>query len=299
MIQVAPGGSTASVFAGGAVSPEMVKAFKERFHLNEPVWKQYFYWWEQLFKGHFGISTKYRKRIGPLLASRLLNTAKLGGLGVVFSSIFGIIAGIVSGVKRYSIWDHMFTGIVFFSLSVPGFFFGLLSIYLFSIKIPLFPAAGAINADLVASNANFWRIVGSQLYHLMLPAVSLGLLLSAFMARFTRNKIIEVVNEDYVSVARAKGLAEQWVILKHVLRNALAPVITVLSNRMRRIVGGTVAVEVVFQYPGMGMLLREAVSFRDYPLLMSIILVVSVTMILTLLFADVAYAVVNPQIRLE
>lgn len=295
---LAPGDPTSALLGRSTPVPqEMIQRYKEKFHLDDPIWTRYGFWLWQLLQGNFGRSLKTGERVGPKILNRLSNTIQLMILGITLSTIIGISVGLISGIWQYSVFDYVSTFIIFFSLSIPGFFFGFLAIYAFSIKIPLFPVGGSMSASLATGNPAVWRLILDRLHHLILPASALGLILSAYMARFTRTAVIEVAREQYVTTARAKGLPERMVIIKHIFRNALSPVITVLSNRLRWIVGGSVAIEVVFQYPGVGMLLKNSVLARDYTVIMAVVIIFSAAVLFSFLFADIGYALANPKVR--
>lgn len=297
---LAPGDPASALLGRSTPVPQdMIKRYKEKFHLDDPIWERYGYWLWNVMHGDFGRSLKTGERVSKVLGDRLVNTIQLMALGILLSTVIGISVGLISGIWQYSVFDYLSTFIIFFSLSIPGFFFGFLSIYAFSILLPIFPAAGSMSSAVSAGDPGLWVVILDRLHHLVLPASALGLILSAYMARFTRTSVIEVSREQYVTTARSKGLPEYIVIIKHIFRNALSAVITVLSSRLRWIVGGSVAIEVVFQYPGVGKLLKDSVLARDYTVIMAIVMIFSIAVMFSFLLADIGYALANPKVRFE
>jgi len=197
---------------------------------------------------------------------------------------------VMSALKQYSLLDYGATVLGFAAISVPSFFLSLAGIYVFALKIPILPAAGMVTVGQEPTLAD-------SLWHLVLPAMVLGLAEAAPLIRYTRSSMLEVVRQDYVRVARAKGLRERTVIYQHALRNALIPLVTVVALGLPRLLGGTVIVEAIFAWPGMGTLAITAVRGRDYPVIMAINLISAVMILLSNLLADLIYAIVDPRIK--
>lgn len=283
----------------GGLSEAQIESYKERFALDDPLWMQYLAWLGRVIRGDFGYSMRTLQPISQLITNRIINTLQLMGLALFISFGTGITVGILSAVMQYSIFDQLATFIVFASLSVPSFFLGYIGIYLFSIKWSLFPLSGSMSTQIDPETASIWVLLGDRLYHLIMPATVLGVIMSALLARFTRTAMLEVLNKNYINTAKAKGLSNFKVITKHVLRNALIPVITIISNRLRWLVGGSVAIEIIFQYPGMGRLFLQSIEFRDYTTLTAATLFFCVAVLLSFLIADIVYAWANPKIRYQ
>lgn len=294
-IDLAPGDYVAVLTTSQiSVSPSMIESYEARFKLGQPVWKRYLYWSWNVLHGDFGISLITGERVAGIVIPRLLNTVWLMSFALVISTVLGLVVGIISGIWQYSLLDYVSTLIIFFGLSIPSFFLGYGLIYLFAVNIPFFPVQGSISS---VGHPSTFAWVSDRLYHTVLPASALGFKLAAFIARYTRTSILEVLRAQYVDTARAKGLPEQLVLLKHVLRNALSPIVTVLSQRLRRLISGSIVIEIVFGWPGIGSLLRDAVLQRNYTVLMAAIMLLAGITLFAFLLADIAYAVVNPKVR--
>src|SRR5262245_25866848 len=225
-----------------------------------------------------------------MILERLPTTLELVGFALVTSLVLGVSTGVIAAVKQYSWADYLATFSAFAWLSVPEFFLGMLMIYLFAVRLDWFPAFGT-------STAGAEHHVLDRLYHLVLPGLTLGLGLTAALTRYTRSSLLEVLNSDYMTTARAKGLRERSVIVRHGLRNALIPIVTVVAFRMPYLISGAVIIETVFQWPGLGFLTLNAATQKDYPLIMALALAVSVVVIVSSFLADVAYSLIDPRIR--
>ena len=217
-------------------------------------------------------------------------TLGLMSSALILAIITAVPLGVLSAIKQYSLIDYTTTVLGFAAISVPSFFLGLAGIYVFALKIPILPAAGMETVGQPGSVSDF-------LWHLALPALVLGLAEAAPLIRYTRSSMLEVIRQDYVRAARAKGLRETTVVYQHALRNALIPLVTVVALGLPRLFGGAVIVEAVFAWPGIGTLALTAVQGRDYPVIMAINLISAVTILFSNLLADVIYAVIDPRIK--
>jgi len=301
LMELTPGGPVAALRASHMpISEERIQAYKERFHLDDPAWKRYFSWAQQLLRGNLGLSLRTGEPIQTILLPRVLNTVRLFAWAIALASVIGIGGGFISGIRRYSLLDYSATAFVFASLSLPSFFLGLMGIYVFVFLLPLFPVGGSLSAQLViARDSSVWSMLADRLHHLILPGTTLGLGLSAYVMRFTRAAIIERLQADYIVTAKAKGLSNARVYVKHLLRNAAIPVITVLSNRIRMIAGGAIPIEVVFQYPGIGQLFKTSLDYRDYNVIAAITFFSCLFLLVVFLLTDLAYAAANPKVKYE
>jgi len=223
---------------------------------------------------------------------RLPATLQLVGFAMAVSIVIGIVSGVIAAVKQYSAVDYLVTFFSFFWLSIPAFFMGLLLIYIFAVQLHWFPVFGS-------SSASAQYPVLDRLHHLVLPGVTLGLELAAALTRYTRASMLDVLHTDYLRTARAKGLRERVVITRHALKNALIPVITVIAFRLPYLIGGAVIIETVFQWPGLGLLMLNAATQKDYPMVMGLALIVTAVVVVSSLIADLAYSLVDPRIRLQ
>lgn len=265
-----------------AFPPEIKRNILAKYHLNEPVWRQYLYYMEDLARGDFGPSFKYRnRRVQDILADTFPVSVQLGLLALVIGVGLGVSAGMVSAVWRDSVFDRLSILAASLGIALPSFVLGAFLIWAFAFQLRLFPPA------LWESGRN-----------MVLPALTLGLGPAAYLARLTRSSMLEVMQKDFVRTARAKGLAGSVVILKHVMRNALGPVVTVVGPLVAMLVTGSFIVEKIFSVPGMGRFFITAVTNR-YPLIMGVTLVYTALIVLMNLIVDVAYTVLDPRVRLE
>ena len=292
-VEIAPGDAVDALMPPESFStPEAKAAMRERLGLNEPAPIRYVRWLERAAQGNFGYSLTSRKPVTDIIMARLPKTLLLDATAMVISIIVGIATGIISAIKQYSIIDYVTTFFAFFWLSVPGFFLGLLFIYIFAVRLSLFPVFGA-------SSPGAAHPVLDRLHHLVLPAAVLGLELAAALTRYTRASLVEVLRADYMRTARAKGLTEWTVIIGHGLKNALIPIITVIAFRLPYLLSGAIIIETVFQWPGLGLLTLDAANHKDYPLILAITMAVTVLVVISSFIADVAYSIVDPRIRLS
>ena len=269
---------------------EDLQALREAMGLNKPVHVRYLIWLREALRGNLGYSTQMRLPVQHIIVRDIGNTLGLMGFALLFSTVAGIVLGIISALKQYSMLDYILTGIAFGGIAVPGFFFALLLIYVVGLRLEWFPVGGIVTVGAPPS-------VGDRLWHMVLPVVALSYDGLSTLLRYTRASMLEVVRQDYITTARAKGLAERTVILWHAFKNALLPVITITGLRLPTLVGGAVLIESVFNYRGIGHTLVAAAGGRDYPLLMGGLLVTAIMVLLSNLIADLAYAWADPRIR--
>ncbi len=273
-------GDPARLVAGLDASPEDVAAVRSSLGLDGPLWQQYVRFAGNALQGDFGISLKTRRPVITEIGERLMPTVWLTVVAMIWATVFGLLIGVLSAVKRGRWQDYGGMIIAISGISFPSFWLGLLLINLFSVRLGWLPTGGY----------GTWQ-------HFVMPAFTLGLGVAAVMARFTRSAFVEIAREDYVRTARAKGVPERLVIWKHTLRNALVPVITMTGLQFGFLLGGSIVVETVFSWPGLGRLLVDSVSYRDYPVIQAEILLFSLEFIFINLAVDVLYAFANPEIR--
>jgi glutathione transport system permease protein len=275
-------GDPARMVAGEQATIQDVEAVRAQLGLDQPVPVQYVKYIGGLLHGDLGTSLRTKRPVLTEVAARYGNTMALTIASLLWSSIVGILLGVWSGKNRGK-WQD-FTGMTFAvsGISLPGFWVGFLLIMLFSVRLRWFPTTGA-----------------GSIKNLVLPAITLGTSIAAIIARFTRSSIIEVLKDDYIRTARAKGLKERTVIWGHAFRNSMISVVTVVGLQFGFLLGGSVVTEAVFAYPGLGQLLIESVNYRDYPAIQSLILIFSLQFIIINLIVDILYAVLNPEIKLS
>jgi peptide/nickel transport system permease protein len=302
IIHLAPGDPTARFFNPN-VSPEVIEQMRRNLGLDQPLHVQYFKWLSAFIRGDFGYSFGQMRPISEILPETLWNTLQLTLISLVIIFILGMLIGIVQAVRQYSLADNVLTFLALFFYSMPSFWLALMLILVFSLKaaqwgLPTwlqFPAAQmmSVGAEYLPPGAQFV----DRLEHLFLPAVALGIGSAAGVARYMRGSMLEVIHQDFIRTARAKGLSERTVIFKHALRNALIPIITLLGLYLPFLLSGAVLVETIFSWPGMGRLIVDAIFQRDYPLVMATSFVIAAIVIFGNLISDVLYAVVDPRIR--
>jgi peptide/nickel transport system permease protein len=291
IIDAAPGDPvSALVNPEFQADPQALQALRERMGLNKPLPVRYALWLREVAQGNLGYSLVNRRSVADRVRERIWPTVQLSAAALFIAVALAIPLGILSAARQYSLLDHAGTAFAFIAVSIPTFFFGLGMIYLFSLKIDLFPVGGMTSLGAESD-------IVDRLRHLIMPALVLGLVQVAVLMRYTRASMLEVLGQDYIRTARAKGLPERRVIYRHALRNALIPVVTVLGLDLGRLFNGAVITETIFQWPGMGRLTIEAVLSRDFPVLMGIVLISSIMILTANLLTDIAYALIDPRIR--
>jgi peptide/nickel transport system permease protein len=278
----------AEVMLGQYATPESVAALETKLGLTRPLLTQYWGWASGVLQGDLGRSLVMEVPIAPVLWTALGRSAVLGAAAMSIVSVLGIALGVMAAVRRGRVIDHLASGFTMVGLSVPEFFWGLLLILLFGSYLRLLPTSGYGTLDQGA---------GSYIAHLVLPVATLAIGLLAHITRLTRSSMLEALDTAYVKAARARGLPEWAVVTRHALRNALLPTITVLAQDVGFLIGGIVAVETIFAYPGVGRLLVYALERHDLPLMEAAILVLTAVQCLANLAADLLYTFFNPQIR--
>ena len=305
IIHLAPGDPTA-VYLHPSMAPEVLEQMRQNWGLDQPIYVQYWQWVKSFATGDFGVSLTRHRPVADILAERIPNTLILSGTALVIIFALGIAIGIVQAVRQHSALDNALTLGALFIYSMPSFWLALMLILIFAYKVHLidwwpeilrFPASGMTSVNYEFMNG--WQKLGDRLNHLVLPSIALGVASAASVSRYMRSSMLEVIRQDYIRTARAKGLPERVVILKHALKNALLPIITLLGLYLPFLFSGTVLVEVVFAWPGMGRAIFEAISERDYPVVMATSFIFAVLVVLANLIADVLYAIVDPRIRYE
>lgn len=277
-----------------SVSAEVREEMLEHLGYYDPVHIKYFKWLSAVAHGDLGYSIKYKKPVADVIGERLPNTIVLGLAALILSTAIAIPAGIISATRRNSIFDYVGTILSFVGISIPAFFFGLLMIKIFSFDLKLFPISGMTT---VGENYNGLALVKDIAAHMVLPTIVLALLQTATLMRYTRSSMLEVFDQDYIRTARAKGLSERVVTNKHAFKNALIPVITILSMQIPSLFSGAVLTETIFVWPGIGRLSYTAILDRDYPLIMALLLLTTVIILICNLIADLLYALIDPRIR--
>lgn len=273
-------GDPARLVAGPEASPQDVELVRKDLGLDQPLWVQYGRFLSNAVQGEFGVSMKTKRPVSEEIGERFLPTLYLTAAAMAWATLAGLLIGVASATKRGRWQDHIGMIVAVSGIAFPSFWLGLLMIDVFSVKLGWLPTSGY----------GTWQ-------HFIMPSLTLGLGVAAVMARFTRSAFIEIAREDYVRTARAKGVPARLVVWKHTLRNAMIPIITMVGLQFGFLLGGSIVVETVFSWPGLGRLLVDSVSYRDYSVIQAEILLFSLEFILINLLVDVLYAFANPEIR--
>jgi peptide/nickel transport system permease protein len=281
MLRMLPG-DPAQVLAGQMATPEEVELIRHQLGLDRSIHVQYAFFLGRLARFDLGRSARTQNPVTEEIWARLPNTVLLAVVAITLACLFGIPAGIISAVRPYTWIDYVVTSTALFGISMPVFWLGLMLIVVFSIVLHWLPAGGT----------GSWK-------HVILPSLTLAAFVVAFIARMTRSSMLEVLSQDYTTTARSKGLKEQVVIIKHALKNALIPIITVIGLQFGLLLGGAVLTETVFAWPGVGRLIVDSILARDYPMIQGAILVFGLLYILVNLVVDLLYAYVDPRIRYD
>lgn len=263
--------------------------------LDKPLHERYLIWAGKILRGDFGNSwvVQTGKPVGKIIfEERLPNTLQLMVTSLVISTVIALVIGVLSAIKQYSVLDYFVTGFSYFGLSMPVFWLALVLIMIFSLQLRWLPVAGMYDPGKQHDLLN-------RLEHLVLPVTVLSLLQIAGLSRYVRSSLLEVLRQDYVRTARAKGLPERLVLNRHALRNGLIPVITIMALQIPGLVGGATITETIFAWPGMGRLLYDAVLGADFPIAQAVLVIIAGLVVLSNLLADLAYAAVDPRIRYE
>jgi peptide/nickel transport system permease protein len=258
--------------------------------LDRPAPIRYVFWLRELARGDLGYRIKDGQPVARAIFQRLGPTLLLMGTGLLIAMVVGVTLGVISAIRQYSLLDFALTVFAFLGLSLPAFFAGLLGLYIFALKLRWFPAGGFATPGVPFS---FW----DHFHHLLLPAILLSLFNIGYFMRYTRAAMLEVLGQDFVRTAQAKGLAPRVVVGVHALRNALLPVATIIGASVPGLIGGAVFIESIFSWPGMGSLYLDGIDGRDYPLVMGLTFILAVVILLANLLTDLAYAVIDPRIR--
>jgi peptide/nickel transport system permease protein len=291
VLALAPGDPFEELATNPAIPPEVRANLRKQFGLDDPVTVRYLHWSKSMLKGDWGFSFVSRVDADKLILQRLPATLLVVGVSQVFALILALVVGVMAATRPYSVFDQIASTLAFVGFSLPTFFTGLLLILLFSIHLDWLPIV--YRADISATGWRFWWEHAKQA---AMPVMVLALFQGASWTRYVRSAVLDVIRLDYVTTARAKGLAERVVIVKHVLRNALIPVVTLVALQMPIVFGGAIVTEQIFRVPGIGSLLISAIQANDTPVIMAVTFVFAILVIIFNLVADLLYAWLDPRI---
>ncbi|MDD4764610.1 MAG: ABC transporter permease [Atribacterota bacterium] len=309
LIHLAPG-DPARTIAGEHASIQTIERIQEKYGLNKPLPTQYWIWLKQALQGDFGRSIVSNEFVSREIWDRFPNTVELTVLAMFIAVAVGVFAGIISASRQYSFLDYSVMGVALFGVSMPVFWLGIMLMMIFGVYLRWLPIGGRISImvpftritgfylldSIIAGN---WAAFSSSLCHLILPAVALGTIPMATIARVTRSSMLEVLRQDYIRTERAKGLSERLVIYKHAVRNALIPVVTVIGLNFGLLLAGAILTETVFSWPGLGRYVVKAVQMRDYPAVQGCVLFFAFIFVIVNLITDLIYVYIDPRIKYQ
>ena len=291
-------GDPAAVLVPKSGSEILKEAIRDRFHLNDPIYVQLYYYFVQVFTGDLGISTGVWKNsnIADAIGPKIFNTVVLVGIGTALAVYFGVMIGKFAAWRRGKPADTIGMGFSLVFYSMPTFLFALILLMIFAGELKWFPLWGATSPDY--SSMGLFDKVLDRGYHLVLPVIAFTLEIMAEFALIMRNSLTDVLTEDYITTARAKGVSNKNILNEHAMRNALLPVVTIMAISIGWVLGGTIMVEMVFSYDGLGLLTWEAVVSLDYPLLQAIFLLMAIAVLVANLIADIVYFYLDPRVKI-
>lgn len=288
ILHLAPGGPMSQFAAGGDMTQADLDRIAEQLGLNRPLPVQYVEWLWRMLSGDWGVSYRDQQPVLHIIASHLGATLELMLTSTLLAMVIGAWIGILGAIRRYSLFDSLATIGAMIALSIPTFWFGLVVIYVFSVGLGWLPAGNRYTMG----DGSFLN----QVHHLIGPCIVLALVSTAVWSRYMRSSMLEVVNQDYIRTARAKGVPERQILMRHALRNALLPMITITGLHVPTLLSGALVTETVFTWPGMGRLFLDSISYRDYPVVMGILMFTAVLVLLGSLLADLLYGIADPRI---
>lgn len=301
LLKQAPGDPVAVLVAdaratGTQITVDDRERLREQYGLNRPVYLQYLDWLGQVVRGNLGVSTRTNAPVSEVILNRLPNTLRLTVAALILTLVIALPLGILSAVKQYSKLDYFLTAFNFIGISIPQFWLALMLLYFFGVTVGWFPTRGMGSPY---AEPGLWNSITDVFRYYTLPVLSVTLVSLAGYMRYQRAAMLEVIRQDYIRTARAKGLSEAVVILKHGWRNALIPILTLLGYVLVILIEGSIVVEVIFSWPGMGDLVVTSLGERDYPVVMAIVLLSAIGILIGTLLSDILYAIVDPRVRYD
>jgi peptide/nickel transport system permease protein len=291
ILHLAPGGPMAQFAASGDLTPADFARIEHQMGLDRALPIQYGEWLWRLLSGDWGVSYRDQQPVLGIIASHLGATVELMLTSMCAAILLGCWIGVISAVRRYGWFDTLATAGSMITLSIPTFWFGFMMIYIFSVRLEWLPSG---NLDTIGDGSLL-----DHIHHLIAPAVVLALASTASWSRYMRSSMLDVINQDFVRTARAKGLPRRWILYRHIVRNALLPMITIAGLQLPSLLGGALVTETVFTWPGMGRLFLDSISYRDYPVVMGVLMFTATLVLIGSLLADLCYGLADPRISLR
>ena len=292
LTDMVPGSPVDLLNESGELTPEAYAELEHALGLDRPFLVRYASWLGDMLRGDMGVSNRTKQPVADMIGERIGPSLTLTLSGLLLAVLISIPLGTMSACKPYSLWDNLSSVVAFIGTSAPGFFLCLLAIYLFSVKLGWLPASGMYDVGAAHTLPNLLR-------HLLMPALIVGLQLTGSLIKQTRGSVLEVMNEEYIKTARSKGISEQRVIVRHALRNALIPIVTQIIIQVPFLVGGSVAIEKIFGWPGIGSLMVTSISSRDYNTILGIAVVICIAVLAANILLDILYSCLDPRITYD
>ena len=295
LFRVLPGDPLAMMMRNPRATPEQIEAVKQLYGLDQAWYIQFLTYFKHLFQGNLGTSFIYKSPVTDVISTRIMPTVLMVGLAEVIAILVGILFGVIAAWKRGTKIDVGTLGFSLVTYSVPTFWLGMIMVVLFCVQLRWFPTSGMLTPGktFLTTGAK----ISDLLRHLVLPVLTMSLVLIGEYALTMRNTLIDVLSEDYITTARAKGFRERYILMKHALPNAMLPMITIIAINIGFVVAGAIQIETIFSWPGLGRLMYEALGARDYPLLQGIFLLTTISVVLANVLADISYSYIDPRVK--
>jgi peptide/nickel transport system permease protein len=295
LFRVLPGDPLSMIMRNPKATPETIESIRRFYGLDQPWYVQFFTYFRHLLQGDLGTSFLFKAPVSQVIGARILPTLLMVGLSEIIAMLVGILIGVLAAWKRGTKLDVGTLGFALVTYSVPTFWLGMIMVVLFSVQLRIFPTSGMLSPG--RNFAFTWPLIQDLLRHLALPVITMSLVLIGEYALTMRNTLIDVLSEDYITTARAKGFRERYILLKHAIPNAMLPMITLIAINIGFVVGGAIQIETIFSWPGLGRLMYDALGARDYPLLQGVFLLVTVSVVLANVLADITYSYIDPRVK--
>lgn len=295
LFRVLPGDPLAMLMRNPKTSPEMLEATRQLFGLDKPWYIQFFQYFKNMLAGDLGMSYYFKQPVAGVIGSRIMPTVIMVGLAEILAIIVGIVIGVIAAWKRGTKLDVGTLGFSLITYSIPTFWLGMIMVVIFSVNLHMLPTSGILTPGMSYPSAA--AMAADYVRHLILPLLTMSVVLIGEYALTMRNTLIDVLSEDYITTARAKGFSNKYILRKHALPNAMLPMATLIAINLGLVVAGAIQVETVFSWPGLGSLMYEALKARDYPLLQGVFLLVTVSVVIANLIADITYSYIDPRVK--
>lgn len=295
LFRVLPGDPLAMMMRNPKATPEMIEATRQLFGLDQPWYVQFFLYFKNLLTGDLGMSFFYKQPVSSVIGGRIMPTIIMVGLAELLAILIGILIGILAAWKRGTKLDIGTLGFSLITYSMPTFWLGMVMVVIFSMTLRLFPTSGILTPGMTYPSMT--AMAADYIKHLILPMFTMSIVLIGEYALTMRNTLIDVLSEDYITTAKAKGFGSRYILRRHAMPNAMLPMVTIIAINLGLVVVGTVQVETVFSWPGLGSLMYEALKARDYPLLQGVFLLVTVSVVIANLIADITYSYIDPRVK--